>query len=149
MFVLHLFILLVSLIELIAIGWVKRIYLYFPRTALYAPILLMIFFAAAFSMSEGSRLRNNKTLFIMSLLLLMLIPLFFYKTIPTYTFEEAELLIQKQEKIELIDDPRTTIYSEKLRLSHYVITGINNGGEKVAFMFDPFTGEFVEIEADI
>jgi len=79
----------------------------------------------------------------------MLIPLFFYKTIPTYTFEEAELLIQKQEKIELIDDPRTTIYSEKLRLSHYVITGINNGGEKVAFMFDPFTGEFVEIEADI
>ena len=148
MFVFHRLILVASVIELIAMGWVTKIYLYFPRTEPYVHILVIIFFTTAFQMSEGSRLRNNKLIVIVSVFFLFLIPILFYRSVPVYSFEEARLFLEKHEKIEIVDDARTTIYSEKLRPSHYVITGRRNN-EKVAFIFEPFTGEYVEIESDM
>lgn len=145
----HRLILGASVIELIAMDWVTKIYLYFPRTEPYVHILVIIFFTIGFQMSEGSRLRNNKLIVTVSVFFLFLIPILFYRSVPVYSFEEARLFLEKHEKIESVDDARTAIYSEKLRPSHYVITTGKRNNEKVAFIFEPFTGEYVEIESDM
>ncbi|MFM1654504.1 hypothetical protein ACI7RC_20755 [Brevibacillus sp. B_LB10_24] len=119
-------------------------YVYFGIMSLHLFVpfyVFMVFLLIDYLSGFPERSKRPKIIIATTVSLLVILPLVFFLSLPTYTLAQAKQKMILAERIHSIDDQATTKITSTRGYDLYIITA-ERDSQKTRYIFNPYSGEY-------